>query len=287
MTVAEILKQSGMTDADIAALDQRVMAGVTTVVNSATQLEAKAAQDRAAAELADRAQKQLYSEKIAPALNEWGNEKVTLEAQLAFYKTQAEAAKVAGFIAKDAPGYVAPAGAGAGGDPGRGGDGRYVPNGGGVPGSPAFMTKEQGMAAVSNATWVISEHMRLHGAPAPDDIETLAREADAQRMPFRDWASKKYNFEGRKAEIVATKQREHDDAIRKETEAARDKYWSEQRSSNPMVRPGEESHFSKLRAGIDAKKLKDPLMMSKAERHAQTSQLINTDIAENASASVH
>lgn len=277
-TVAEILKASGMSDTEIAAIDARVLTSVTTVLTTAQQ-------DREAAELAQRAQREMWDQKVAPALDAWGNEKVSLEAERNFYKTQAEGAKAAGFLPKDVPGYVAPANV----DPnaGRGNDGRYVAGSGAVPGSPTYMTKQEGMSAVANATWFVSEHMRLHGAPPPDDIETLAVEAERNHLPFRDYVSKKYSFQAKKDEIIANRQKERDDKLIAETNAARDKMWAEKVGNNPNVRTGTESQFTNLKAGVDSKALKDPLSMSKGERHAQTSQLIQKEIAENLQQSVH
>ena len=277
-TIAEILKETGMSDAEISALDQRVVTGVTTVLSTAAQIEQKAAEDRAAAELANRAQRELYDQRIAPALDQWGNEKVSLEAERNFYKTQAEGAKASGFLPKDAPGFTPTAPAPAAG---------YVAGGSSVPGSPTFMTKQEGLSAVGNATWFISEHMRLHGAPPPDDIETLATEADRQKLPFREYVAKKYNFEGRKAEIQQKRRQEENDVLVADTIKSRDKFWAERTGNNPNVREGAPSQFTTLKAGVDSKAMKDPLSMSKGERHAQTSQMIQKEIAENNSQSVH
>jgi hypothetical protein len=281
-TVAEVLKQSGYTDAEIAALDARILSGVTQVLTVAEQADKSAREAREAAELADRSQRDLYANKIVPALNDWGSEKATLEAQVAFYKTQAESAKGAGFIPKDAPGYVPPAN-----QPGRNADGTYVANANSVPGSPAYMTKAEAISAVSNATHVMNEHMRLYGSPLPDDVETLVNEAAAQRMDFRQYAAKKYNFDGKKAEITAAREKEARDKLVADTIAERDRWHAERQGSNPMLRPGEQSSFAELRKGIDSKAIKDPLSMSKEERHMQTQALIHKDIVENAAAAVH
>ena len=80
----EILKATGLTDEQINALDAKILSSFDTVLTTAQQ-------ERDAAELASRAQRELYDTQIAPALDQWGNEKATLEATAAFYKTQAEA----------------------------------------------------------------------------------------------------------------------------------------------------------------------------------------------------
>lgn len=284
-TVADILKANGMSDADIAKIDSAAMAHLGKVLDTASIAETKARELNEQAALENRAAREMWDQKVSPALDRWGNEKANIEAERDYYKRQAQGAKEAGFIAKDAPGYQPPAGGA--GQP-QGSDGRYVSGAGTVPGSPTYMTKEEGMRAVTNGTWYVTEHMRLHGAPPPDDIETLAAEAERNKMPFREWVSKKYKFDERKAEIVATKRKEQDDKLVADTIAARDKFWAERGAgSNPGVRQGAESQFTKLRAGVDQKQIQDPLMMTKGERHAQTSQLIQKDIAENAVAAVH
>ncbi len=146
------------------------------------------------------------------------------------------------------------------------------------------MTQSQGMTVVNLATWAVTEHQRLHGSPLPDDLETLDREATAQRMPFKDYVSKKYNFEAKKQEIVEQREKVKIDAIVAERLKENDKQWAEKMGSNPNVAAGTPSQFTKLKAGVDSKQLKDPLMMNKQERHAQTSQLINREIADNAAA---
>lgn len=120
-TVHEILKQSGLNDEQIAALDAKAIAAFTGVLSTAEQerqtaqqaaqkaeeerqaaAEAAtkaeqerqaAAQAQEAAEVAQRSNRQFYDESIAPALNNWGNEKANLEAQLAFLKAQNEATR--------------------------------------------------------------------------------------------------------------------------------------------------------------------------------------------------
>src|SRR2546430_9079168 len=100
-TVEEILRESGLTDEQIKALDAKVLTGVTTVLSTANQAQEQA-------ELARRAQAQQYDSEIAPALDNWANDKARIEAQLAFYKMQAEQAKAGGFLPADAPGTPVP-----------------------------------------------------------------------------------------------------------------------------------------------------------------------------------
>lgn len=280
-TVQEILKQSGLTDEQIAALDTKAVTAFSGVLTAAEQAQLSAQQAREKAELETRAQQELYSSQIAPALDAWANEKAQKEAEIAFYRTQAEQAKAGGFIPKDAPGYTPPAA-----DPARGADGKFVP---GTNGSPVFMTPDQGIKAVSNATWAMQEHFRLYGQPMPDDFDAILQESTQQRMPFKDYVAKKYNFDAKRNEIAAARQKEHDDKIRAEAKAAADKEWAERVGGNPNVRvPVGPSQFDAIRRGVDAKTFKDPLSFgTKEERRAATQQMIAKDLADNAAATVH
>ena len=163
-TLAEVLKQSGWTQAQIDALDAQAQTGLTNFVTGIYQtaeqkeqaaaesakkaeeerVAAKAAQD--AAELAQRANKEFYDTTIMPSLTGWEDKEKALQTEIAnanaraaFYEAQNKGAKDGGFIAADAPGFVAPVA----GTPGRDGQGKFVAGGpGGTPGSPTF-TMEQ------------------------------------------------------------------------------------------------------------------------------------------------
>ncbi len=272
----DILKQTGLTDQQIDALDANVLKGFDTVLTTADQHAAEATRAREAAELAQRAQRELYDTQIAPALDGWGSEKATLEATVEFYRKQNEGARSAGFIPKDAPGFTPPAA-----DDKRDQNGRFVP---GPNGSPQFLTADEGIKAVSNVTWVMSEYQRLHNAPLPDDFETLMRESIQNKLPFRDHVSRKYNFDGKRQEIAAARQKEHDDKIRAEATAAAEKSFAEKFGNNPNTNVGVPSQFDTIRRGLDAKTLADPLTMTKDQRHAATRGMIHKDIADNMAA---
>lgn len=272
MTIEEILKQSGLTDDQIKAIDARAMSGLTTVLTTATASEQAAATERQKAELAQRAQQDLYSKEIAPALDAWATEKANKEAEIAFYRTQAEQAKVNGFVPKEAPGYKHPE---------RNADGTFVANANAVPGSPAFLTAKEAMAGISNATWAMQEHIRLYGQPMPDEFESLLNEATSQHLTFRDHVERKYKFAEKKNEIAQTRQKEHDDGIRKETAAAKDKEWAEKIGNNPNVRVATASDFATLNKASAAGQRKDPLLMSTEERRRHTQEMIRNDMAEN------
>src|SRR5277367_3745420 len=108
-TVAEILKQTGLTDEQIAALDAKAITAFTGIMTTADQAKAdavaaatKAEADKATAiaekekaELEKRSNVEFYETKIIPGLTGWEQErnklmtdKLNAEAAVNFYKTQ-------------------------------------------------------------------------------------------------------------------------------------------------------------------------------------------------------
>ena len=270
MTVEEVLRASGMNDEQIKALDTKVLGGFTQVLSTASAAEQQAETAREAAELAQRAQQDLYDRQIAPALDTWANEKAQKEAEVAFYRAQAEAAKVGGFVPKEAPGYQAT----------RNEQGKFAPNP--VPGSPGqYFTQADGITALSNATWAITEYQRLFGEPAPDDFKTLLNESVAQHLPFTDYVSRKYKFSEKKAEMAAARTKAEHDKIRSDERALVTREFSEKFGNNPNVRTAGPSQFTSIQKAQSTGQRKDPTTMTQAERHANTQMNIMKDIAGN------
>jgi membrane protein involved in colicin uptake len=256
-TVNEILKQSGLNDEQIAALDAKAITAFTGVLTTAEQ-ERKTAQESAAkaqesaakaeqerqvaqqatekaeqdrkaaaeakeaAEVAQRSNAEFYDKEIAPALNNWGTEKANLEAQAAFYRAQNEAARAAGFVPTEAPNYKPQEAQSV--TPQRDAQGRYVAGAqGGTPGSPTFTMEaiDQRLGAgISNVGWAMQEYQRLSGGQfLPDSFDKLSEEASNSRLPFRDYVARKYDFAGKQAEIQRKAQEEHDAKVRLEASA--------------------------------------------------------------------
>ncbi len=131
------------------------------------------------------------------------------------------------------------------------------------------------------------EHARLYGQPAPDDFETLLSEATNQKLPFREYVDRKYKFTTKKAEMTAAAAKAHDDKLVAETEARMNKKYAEEHGNNPAIRVGGDSQYAKVRAAVTEGKRKDPLAMNAEERRAHTRQQINSDIADNAAATIN
>lgn len=268
LTVEQVLKQSGFTDEQIAALDSKVTGAFGTVLSTAVA-------EREAAELASRAQYEDYDKRIAPALDDWASKSATKDAEVAYYKTLVEKAKEGGFIASETP-ITQNSGASV-----RGPGGQFVAGANAVPGSPQYMTRQDGYAAITNSTWAVTEYMRLNnGAPPPDDIETLNSESVAQRMPFRDYVSKKYGFEQKRSEIKASEQKKIIDAAVNEAVTAERKKFAEAGGNNPNVRRAEVSRFSEINRAVKEGKRSDPIGMTPQQRHANTRQAIAAEVQE-------
>jgi hypothetical protein len=332
-TVQEILKQSGLNDEQIAALDAKAITAFTGVLSAAEQerqtalqasqkaeqerqaaaeAAAKAEQERQAAtqaqeaaEVAQRSNRQFYDESIAPALNNWGNEKANLEAQLAFLKAQNEAGRAAGFIPAEAPAYQTQnlfSSTDQSTQP-RDSQGRYVANApGGTPGSPTFTMEaiDQRLGnGISNIGWAMQEYQRLSGGQfLPDSFDKLSEEATNARLPFRDYVARKYDFSGKEAAVRQKVQQEHDakvaaeatapyEAKLAEAEKARqkaieetDRKWAEKIGSNPDVKIAQPSRFTEVSRAVKSGDRPDPLALNEQQRRQATSQAIKHEIAE-------
>jgi hypothetical protein len=267
MTVEEILKATGFTDEQITTLDAKAKEAFGTVLTTA-------AAEREAAELAHRANKDLYDKEIAPALNDWGNESAKLKAEAAFYRTQAEEAKKAGFIAADVPGYVAPSADGT-----RGPDGKFVANANAVPGSPELITRIRDSAAIAVGSMLDlnHRHMQLFGTPMPDAPTSIIKEANAAHMDPVAYAAKKYDFAKKESDIRTAEQEKIVEARVKERTDAIEKKYAEQ-ASNPNLRKGAESNFADLGKAVKAGTRPDPTKMSEADRDASTRARIMEEV---------
>jgi hypothetical protein len=134
---------------------------------------------------------------------------------------------------------------------------------------------------ISNAFWAQGEYQRLTGGQfMPDPVEKLAQEADAQRLPFRDFVSRKYDFQGKQAALQQKSQEEHDAKIRQLVQAERDRHWAEKIGSNPDIRIAQPSRFADVAKAVRAGERPDPLTLNDQQRRVATSQAIRADIAE-------
>jgi hypothetical protein len=280
-TVAEVLKESGLTDEQIQGIDAKAMEGLTRIVSSANE-------DREKAEFALRAQRQEYDERIAPALASWTDRDTALSTELAAHKAFIQKIKDSGYVPAELfnalPGT--PTATPTPGAP-RGNDGKFVAGANPSPGSPGFVDTSkisaelgQAFSFLADTTW---KYRTLYGQEMPDSPTALIREATANRMSPADWAAKKYAFATKEQEIVQAKQKAHDDSIRKETEERLNKEWSEKIGNNPNVRIPQESQFASVNKAVAEGKRQDPLKMTPEKRKANTHATIQKEFAERSS----
>lgn len=313
MTVAEILKASGLDDTAIAALDAKVLAGFNGVLTSADESAKKAEEERKsaiaaqeAAELAQRANKEFYDQTIVPSLNGWEAQEQALKQELAnakataaFYEAQNKSAKDGGFIAADAPGFTPAAVVPAVRDNG----GRFVAGGGGTPGSPSFKIEdfENRLGnGLDNGFWAVQEYQRLSGGQfLPDSVSKLAEEASFNKLPFKDYVAKKYDFSGKQASLQAKAEADMRARIAAEATAPyeekmklKDQEWqqkleaqakeiSERGGNNPDVRRAAISNYPEVKRAVQEGTRKDPLSMTKEERQVEMRKQIQADVAIN------
>lgn len=279
-TIQEVLRQTGLTDEQIAALDTKVVQGFTTILSTAEQKEAAAQQAQATVELNQRKINDYMANEVTPALNNWANEKTTYEAKLAAYSKAFEEAKSSGFVPPD---FVIGSPT-SDGQPARNAQGQFVAGQNAVPGSPAFdVNRFRSDAGAFMGTMLDLQHkyQALFGTIMPDSPTALIREAADQHMDPVTYAAKKYNFAGREQEVATKKQQDLEAKIRADAIAERDRYHAE-RTANPALRQAEASAFSDIRKAVNDKSRPDPLMQTKEERHRTTLENIGRDIAEKA-----
>jgi hypothetical protein len=317
MTIEEALLQTGMTKEQIAALDPKLVTTFTTILTSAesdktagAQAAAKAEADRIAwekakadAELLQRSNTEFYETKIVPGLTSWQAEQVQLqtdkanaEALAAFYKTQNDAARTAGFVPTDAPTFTPPVKTPPVADPTR------------TPGTPTFTIDEvknglgNTLGTITDIQW---KHRQLYGGKEmPISPTELIRQSEANK--FKDpgtYAAHIFKFAEREEELRQAAAKAHDDAIRAEVAAAKDaerkaeldkiqaefaaekKKIAEGQGSNPDTRtPPGSSKFTELRRQVEAKERPDPTRMSAQERMKLTRDNIHKAIEERETA---
>jgi len=282
-SVADILRESGLTDEQIKAIDSKALTALDGYATQANQSLEKA-------ELTLRAQREEYDKNIAPALANWADRDTALSTKLAAAETYIAKLRDSGYLPKEivdaAPSFGSPS---PGATPGtRGADGKFVAGANQTPGSPGFVDVEKKLrdelggafAFAADTQW---KYRTLFGQEMPDSPTTIIREAAQNRMSPSEWAAKKFNFSGKEQEIQAAKQKQHDESIRKETEDRLNKEWSEKLGNNPNVRLPQESAFSNINKATAEGKRQDPLKMTPEQRKQNTHANIQKEFAERSS----
>jgi hypothetical protein len=284
-TVEEILKESGLTDEQIAAIDAKAREGLTRVVTSANESEERAS-------LALRAQREEYDKNIAPALASWADRDTAISTENAAMKTFLQKVRDGGYLPPEVLAAIPTLSPNPNPNPNpsatRGPDGKFVP---GTTGSPVFVDEKKLRADLENelgkAFGFVAEtqwkYRSLYGQELPDSPVTLMREAAQNRMSAADWAAKKYDFAKKEQDRLAAAEKAKIDAAVKDAVAAKEKEWSEKIGNNPNVRTPVESAFATVSKAIAEGKRQDPLKLTPEQRKANTHSQIQKEFAEKSS----
>ncbi len=92
---------------------------------------------------------------------------------------------------------------------------------------------------------VMNKYQRIYGKALPDDIDALAREAAAHRMPFADYAAKKYDFAGEEARQATAKTAAREAEIKAQAVKEYQEAHPEVRGNHELMSPGT-SRFPEL-----------------------------------------
>lgn len=280
-SVADILKESGLSEEQIKAIDAKALEALDGYATQANQSLEKA-------EFALRSQREEYDKNIAPALANWADRDTVVSTENAAMKTYLGKIKDSGYLPKEVLDAMPTFTPGSSATGSRGADGKFVAGANASPGSPSYVEIEKKLnndlgSAFSFAADTQWNYRRLHGKEMPDSPTSLIREAAANRMTPQEWAAKKYDFAGREATIKAEEAKKHDDAIRAEVTAAKDREWAEKIGNNPNVRIPQESAFSSVSKAVAEGKRADPLKMTPEQRKANTHATIQKEFAERSS----
>ena len=171
-----------------------------------------------------------------------------------------------------------------------------------TPGTPTFTDEQINQrigSGLSNSVWALQEHQRLTGNFLPDPIDQLAQEATQQKLPFRDYVARKYDFAGKQRAAQEAAARKHDEEVaaaervKIEAEwkpkleaqasefAAKERKMAEQMSANPDVRlPQGSAQFTELRRATSAGERPDPTKMTPEARIKLTQENLRHRLEE-------
>jgi hypothetical protein len=316
MTVAEVLKQSGLTDEQIAAIDAKAMSAFGGVLTTADQAKkeaaeaavkaeadrkaaeeaaanAKAAQD--AADLQKRSVDEFWQNTYNPGVAAWEKERNDLAkkasdavAEAAFYKAQRESLKEQGIVLADAPTFTPPPAPVI--DPNK------------TPGTPTFSEDaflkrvDQGVYTIQDIGW---KYQQLYGTPIPISPSELISKADAIKLSPMEYAARTFKFAEKEEEHRQAAARKHDQEVAAkaiaEKEAAhkteieklqsefnaKEKLRAEQNGSNPDAKlPPGSAKFTELKRAVASGERPDPTKMTQQERRQLTLNNIHKAIEE-------
>ncbi len=252
MTVAEVLKQSGLTDEQIAALDAKAMSAFSGILTTADQAKSdaiakekaakealdKAAEDKKAAdesvaaakvaqdaaELSKRSVDEFWANTYNPGVAAWEKERNELasrasnaEAKAAYYEKQREGyLGTLGIKPEDAPVFTPPA--------------TPAPDQNKTPGTPTFVDPNVVVSRVGDGMYGVMNIMHKYatlynGQPLPISPSELIKNADALKLSPMEYAARTFKFAEKEQEQRIAAAKAHDDEVAATTKAANDAEW--------------------------------------------------------------
>ena len=247
LTIAEVLKQSGFTDEQIAAMDAKALSAlggyVTNVEQTAAQKEQaakeaavkaeadrKAAEDSAAAaqtakdaaELANRNVTEFWTNTYNPGVAAWEKERNDLAkkasdavAEAAFYKAQREGyLGTLGIKPEDAPVFTSA-------------NNTPVVDANKTPGTPTLVDPNVVVSRVGDGMYGVMNIMHKYstlynGNPLPISPSELIQKADALKLSPMEYAARTFKFAEKEEEMRQAAARKHDEEVAARATAEKD-----------------------------------------------------------------
>ena len=249
-SIAEVLKQSGFTDEQIAAMDAKAVTALgsawSTTEQTAATAAAKAEADRKAAEdavaaakaaqeateLQKRSVDEFWQNTYNPSVAAWETEKAKLAkeaadaaAEAAYYKAQREGyLKTLNIDPANAPEFKKP-NVDPNADPGqRDAQGRFINN----PNPPfdvntVISRVGDGMNMIQNIMW---KYQTLYGGqPLPMSPAELIAKSDQLKLNPMEYASRTFRFAEKEEEQRQAAAKAHDDSVAKMERDKADAEW--------------------------------------------------------------
>lgn len=291
-TLEERLQDAGQTDEQIKAIVATLgpARGVFDgALSEAERLNLDATNKLTEAQKKTTDLNKFWNDEATPQINEALSARVVAEAQANFYRTQAQEAKKAGFIAADAPGFDEHKNddknrnrraEDSNGNRDRGG--RFVE--GEVPGSPKYLTADQGVEAISEAAYLLTEHQRLFNEPLPDLRELMTDAGQSRRKARQVW-EEKYKVGDRRTAIAAELKAKERAEIEKDVTAKIAKQYAD-KYGNENTRPLQPSRFPNY-AKDAVTGVPDKLAWTKADKRERLRSRIYEQVAKEGTPSVH
>lgn len=254
-TVAEILRNAGLSDYEINSLDDRTTQAFGQVLSEA--------------ELQKQSVDSFWANTYAPGIQQWETEKQALAQRLAAAEGRAAAAERERQVLAES-GVITDSSSQS-----RNSAGQYV-----TPGTPSFSNVDANDLVSRVATGigtvldVSHRYQQIYGKPLPVNPSVLISEADSLGISPAELAERKF-------QLTKKEQEQQIQKIRDEERAKVAKEYGEKFGPNPDIAvPRGSSGFSDIQRAVKTGERKDPLKLDAAGRRQQALQAIHRAVEE-------